>query len=92
MYEAANATKSMKDMAEPVFMQPVRPTRKYYNFWTEQQISNQDPMVETRDQFTDGQMNTKLFDDAEWQLDLDLFMVVQKNYEKDQDAWIKNRA
>ena len=37
-------------------------------------------------------MNTKLIDDAERKLDLDIFMVVQKKYEKDWDAWIKNRA
>ena len=48
-------------------------------------------MVETSDQFTDGQLNTKIVDDAEWKLDLDLFMVAQQKYEKDQDAWIKNR-
>ena len=48
-------------------------------------------MVKTSDRFTDGQLNTNLVDDAEWKLDLDLFMVVQKNYEKDQDYWIKNR-
>ena len=49
-------------------------------------------MVETSDRFTDRHLNTKLVDDAEWKLELDLFMVVQNNYEKDQDAWIENRA
>ena len=49
-------------------------------------------MVETSDRFTYGKINIKLVDDAEWKLDLDLLMVVQKKYEKYQDAWIKNRA
>ena len=49
-------------------------------------------MVKTSDRFTDRQLNTKLVDNAEWKLDLDLFMVVQKKYEKEQDAWIDNRA
>ena len=40
-------------------------------------------MVKTSDRFTYVQMNTKLVDDAERKLDLDLFMVVQKRYEKD---------
>ena len=48
-------------------------------------------MVDTRDRFTDGHLNIKLVDDAEWKLDLDLLMAVQKKYEKDQDAWIENR-
>ena len=33
-------------------------------------------MVETSNWFTNGQMNTKVIDNAEWILDLDLFMVV----------------
>ena len=45
-------------------------------------------MVETSDRFTNGKLNTMLVDGAEWKLDLDLFMVVHKKYEKDQDAWI----
>ena len=45
-------------------------------------------MVETSDRFTDGKLNTKLVDDAEWKLDLYPFMVVQKKYDNDQDAWI----
>ena len=49
-------------------------------------------MVKTIGRFADGQLNTKLVDDAEWRLDLDLFMVLQNNYEKDWDTWIKNRA
>ena len=49
-------------------------------------------MVKTIGRFADGQLNTKLVDDAEWRLDLDLFMVLQKNYEKDWDTWINNRA
>ena len=49
-------------------------------------------MVETSDWFTNGRLNTKLVEKSEWKLDLDLFMVVQKKYEKDQDAWIKNRS
>ena len=49
-------------------------------------------MVETTDRFTDGQINTKLVDEAKWKLDLDLFMVVQKKYENNKDAWIENRA
>ena len=92
VYGAANAAKAMKDMAEPVFTQTVRPPSKYYEFRTEQKISDQETMVKTSDRFTDGQLNTKLVDNAEWKLDLDLFMVVQKNFEKDQDAWIENRA
>ena len=40
-------------------------------------------MVKTSDRFTDGQLNTNLVDNAKWKLDLDLFMVVQKNYEKE---------
>ena len=92
VYEASNAAKAMKDMEEPVFTHPIRPPRNYYKFRMDQQISDQEPMVETSDRFTNGQLNTKIVDDAEWKLDLDLFMVVQKKYEKDQDAWIKNRA
>ena len=76
----------MKDMAEPVFTQPVRPPRKYYKFLTDQQILDREPMVKTSDRFTDGQLNTNLVDDSEWKLDLDLFMVTQKKYEKDRDA------
>ena len=38
MYWAANDAKAMKDIAEPVFTQPVRPQRKYYKFQTDQQI------------------------------------------------------
>ena len=49
-------------------------------------------MVETSDRFTKGHLNTKLFDDTEWKLDLNLFVFVQKKYEKYQDAWIDNRA
>ena len=49
-------------------------------------------MVETSDRFKNGQLNTKLVDNAEWKLDLDMFMVVQKKYDKDQDDWIENRA
>ena len=40
VYGAENAAKAMKDMAEPVFMKPVRPPRKYYKFWSDQQISD----------------------------------------------------
>ena len=47
VYGAANAAKLMKDMAEPVFLQPVRPPRKYYKFLTEQQISDHEPMADT---------------------------------------------
>ena len=77
---AVNATKAMKDMAEPVFTQTIRPPRKYYEFWTDQQILDREPMVETSDRFTDGQLNTKLVNDAERKPDLDLFMAVQKKY------------
>ena len=49
-------------------------------------------MVETSDRFTCGQLNNKLIDNAQWKLDLDLFIVVHKKYEKDQDACIENRA
>ena len=38
------------------------------------------------------QFNIKLVDDARWKLDLDLFMFIQKKYEKDQNAWTKNRS
>ena len=86
VYGAVNAAKEMKDMAEPVFTQPVRPPSKYYEFRTEQKISDQEPMVETSDRFTDGQLNTKPVDDAKLKLDLDLFMVVQKKYDMYQDA------
>ena len=79
-------------MAEYVFTQPVRPPRKCYKFRTDQHISDQDPMVKTSDRFTNVQLNTKLVYNAEWKLDLDMFMVVQKKYEKDPDAWIENRA
>ena len=48
-------------------------------------------MVKTSDRFTNGQINTKLVDEAKWKLDLDLFMVVQKKYENNKDAWIENR-
>ena len=88
MYGDANAAKTMKDMAEPVFTQPVRPPRKYYEFQIDHQISDQEPMVETSDRFTDGQLNTNLVDNSKWKLDLDLFMIVQKKYEKDQDACV----
>ena len=43
-------------------------------------------MVETSNRFTDRQFNIKLVDNAEWKLDLDLFMIIQKKYEKDQDT------
>ena len=79
-------------MAEPVFMRPVRPPRKYYKFWTEQKISDSEPMVETSDRFTDGQLKIKLVDDAKWKLDIVLFMVVHNKYKKNKDAWIKKRA
>ena len=92
MYGAANSVKAMKDMAEPVFTQPVHTPRKYYEFRTNQQISDQEPMVKTSDRFTNEHLNTKLVNDAKWKLDLDLFMVVQKKYEKDRDACIKNKA
>ena len=92
VYGAANVAKAMKDMAEPVFMQPVRPPRKYYEFRIDQQISDREPMVKTSDRFTDGQLNIKLVEDVEWKLYLDMFMVVQEKYEKDQDAWTENRA
>ena len=49
-------------------------------------------MVETSDRFTDRKINIKFVDNSKWKIDLDLFMVVQKKYEKDQDTWIKNRA
>ena len=90
MYGAANAANEMKGMAEPVFMRPVRPPRNYYKFRTKQHISDREPMFETSDWFTDGQLNTKLVDDAEWKIDLELFMVVQKKNKKGQDAWIEN--
>ena len=92
VYGAANDAEAMEDMAEPVFTQTVRPPRKYYEFRTDHQISDREPMVETSDRFTNGQLNTKLVDDAKWKLDLDLFMVVQKKYDKYQDAWIENSA
>ena len=82
----------MKDMVEPVFTQPVRPTSKYYKFRMGQQISDRYPMVETSDRFTNGQLKTKLVDDAEWKLDLYLFMVLQNKYEKDHDAWIREQS
>ena len=91
MYGAEADAKAMKDMAEPVFVQLVRPTRKYYEFRTDKKISDREPMVKTSDQFTDGQLNIKLVDDVEWKLDLYLFMVAQKNYEKDHYALIENR-
>ena len=40
VYGAENSAKAMKDMAEPIFMQPVSPPRKYYEFHTDQQISD----------------------------------------------------
>ena len=49
-------------------------------------------MVETSDRFIVVQLNTKLVDNAEWKIDLDLFRVLQKKYKKDQDTWIENRA
>ena len=54
VYRDANTVKEMKDMAEPVFTQPVRPPRNYYKFWKDQQISDQKPMVETSDRFNNG--------------------------------------
>ena len=92
VYGAANSAKAMKDMAEPVFTHPVRPPRKYYEFLDRPEDFGPIPMIETSDQFNNGQLNTKLVDDAEWKLDLDLLMVVQKKYEKNQDVWIENRA
>ena len=86
VYGEANAAKAMKDMAEPDFVRPICTPRKYYKFQTEQHISDRKPMVDTSDWFTNRQINTKLVDDAEWKLDLDLFMFVQKNYEKNEDA------
>ena len=64
VYGDANAAKAMKYMTEYVFTQPVRPPRKYYKFRTDQQISNREPMVKTSDWFTNGQLNTKLVDNA----------------------------
>ena len=78
VYGAANAAKAMKYMAEPVFMHPVLTQSKYYAFHTDQNISDQEPMVKTSDRFTDVRLNTKFVDDTKWKLDLDLFMVVQK--------------
>ena len=49
-------------------------------------------MVKTSDRFTDRQLNTKLVDNSEWKIDLDLFMIIQKRYKKDQDACIENRS
>ena len=49
-------------------------------------------MVETSNRFTNGQLNIKLVDNTEWKLYLYPFVVVQKKYEKDQDAWINNKA
>ena len=43
-------------------------------------------MVETSDRFTEKQLNTKIVNNTKWKLDLDLFMVVQKKYKKDQYA------
>ena len=40
VYGAANAAEAMKDMAEPIFTQPIRSPRKYYEFRTDQQISD----------------------------------------------------
>ena len=77
VYGEVNAEKAMKDMAEPVFTQPVHRPRKYYKFQTDHQISDRELMVKTSDRFTGGQLNTKLVDKAEWKLDLDLFMVLQ---------------
>ena len=65
VYEAANVAKAMKYMEEPVFTKPVRPPRKYYEFRMYQQILDQDPMVETSDRFTNGQLHTKLVEDAD---------------------------
>ena len=76
VYGAANVAKAMKDMAEPVFMRPVRPPRRYYKVRTEHQILDREPMVETSNRFTDGQFNIKLVENAEWKLDLDLFMII----------------
>ena len=36
VYGAANTEKAMKDMAEPVFTQPLHPPRKDYDFRTDQ--------------------------------------------------------
>ena len=77
-------------MAEPVLIQPVNPPRKYYKFRTDQQISDQEAVVKTSDRLTNVQLNTKLEEKSKWKVDLDLFMIVQQKYEKDQDAWIKN--
>ena len=49
-------------------------------------------MVKTSDRFTNVQLNTKLVNDAKWKPDLDMFMIVQKKYKKDQDAWTENRS
>ena len=92
VYGAENAAKAIKDMAEPVFTKPVSPPRKYYKFRTDQQISDREPVFKISDRFTGRQLDTKLVDDAKWKVDLDLFMVVKKKYEKYQDALIENRA
>ena len=60
MYGEVNAAKAMKDTAETVFMQPICSPRKYYKFWTEQQISDCETMVDTSNGFNDGQLNIKL--------------------------------
>ena len=65
MYGAENDVKAMKDMAEPVFMRPVPPPRKYYEFRIEQHISDRETMVETSNRFTDVQLNINLVDNAE---------------------------
>ena len=54
VYEAVNTAKEMKDMADPVFTQPVRPQRKYYKSRTDHHISDQETMVETSYRFTIG--------------------------------------
>ena len=56
------------------------------SFGQTSRFRTESPWSKTSDRFNNGQVNTKLVNDAEWKLDLDLFIFAQKKYEKDRDA------
>ena len=72
----------MLELKSPPLIAPVRPVKEYRM-----------KGAKTLDRFnTDGKENTSVLDDAEYKLDLNLFVVASKTHLLETQAWKENNA
>ena len=83
----------MVDLVEPVFVEPVRPSRKYH-VATPGGETAAFPRAQTNERFgaDDLAENVRVVEDIDWNLDLHKYMVMKTKWTKDAEDWKENSA